>query len=186
MRLTELHHQSLVFIKEALNRGVTKVELATALKSEIELLNQGNSRTDDGTNIDGLIFGNNREAAEHHRAAIAVAEQSLIERYPVLLKLDHDASILSGCTVNPDRVDWFLANYEAIYVSSQNSVSHGKTASDWPPCGGWRNSLLFAACIGMAGGVCGPSVGGFALCAWGCSCMTCPESFPAICSTSPN
>lgn len=184
-RLAELRHQSLGFIKEALDRGVTKAELATALKSEIELSDLGDSRMN-GTNVDDLIFANNREVAEHHRATITAAEQSLIEKYPVLLKLDHDdVSTRSGCIVKPDEVDWFLANHEAIYVSSQNSLSYGKTEEGWPPCGGWVNSLAFAGCMIMAGSFCGPTVGVFALCTWGCICTTCDDDFPAICGNGP-
>ena len=174
--LAKLHHKSLGFIKEALDREITRDELSATLKSELD---REDSRMTE-INIDDLIF-DDRKVAEEHRASVVAAGKSLIDRYPALLKLDHDAST---CTVNSDKVDWFMDNYEAIYVSSQNSFSYGKTAGDdWPPCGGWKNSLLFSGCIVMAGSFCGPSVGGFALCAWGCTCMTCASSFPAICPT---
>ncbi len=175
-RLVALRQSSLVFIEEALVRGVTKTELSKAIKAEIGVQNTGKS-SGDSASLNELLFGHNPQIGEEYYASIEVASQAIVEKYPIFLELNKDNSSIDACTITDDKIDRFFDNYDAIYANSQSNFSSGKTAA--APCGGWSNFTKFAACEVLAGVGCGPAA--FALCSWGCICMFCSSEFSAIC-----
>ena len=191
--LMRLGKKAQTILLDALDRGVSKEAIATALKKEIGLLGRQASQ---GINMDSptvgeLVFGSDRKQEEKFHDEVRKAGQALFDKYPVLVKIREDTDFSEKCTPTEKRIDSFFTKLESTRSEGLDSV-FGPWPGPYSANGTWQKTaacnacggncaamLRTVGCIGLGGLVTGWSLIGLGYSAWLCGCQFCPMDLPS-------
>ena len=172
-RIVDQRRESLEFISQAIERGITKQELKYALKTDLN--SQGVS-----SNFDDLVFPDS-DTTERFRNSISESRKAFVDKYPQILTIEPDGNAECDLTENQtyrviDNIDAILEQHDRRYALNKTTGTNCPECGDNPPeivCGSWWNIARLIACNGLASFCGGPTV---VLCAWGCWCEFCDQS----------
>ena len=170
--MMDIKRESLEFISQAIERGVTKEELKAAIATDFNL-EGANSRFDD------LVF-QDPNTVDELRNSILGARKAFVDKYPQILTinlnevLDEDGR----CELTHDQSYRMIDNIDIVLEEHDSRYSLYKGGvDDLPPCGSWWNVAKLVSCATLASFGCGPGgPAALTLCGWGCWCMLCTEN----------
>ncbi len=168
--LLDLRQKGLEMVFDALDRGITKEELATAFKIESGLIEDSQTH----------LLMNSLGLKGDYDGIVESTVDAINKKFPDLINLRSEFQFAENCIPTEDKIDKYFENIERFRVLKSTTLNKSADVNEdeCNACGGsCRATYLVLGCSVVGCLV----TGGFFGCAfaiWGCGCAVCPEDLP--------